>query len=442
MNLDEEKERANTAKAASRQVFLPPSQAYLDDERDAYEDDNFWEARGPDEREPLDPLMEAINQRWEEFSELEDYEAQIALFEKTLEEAELMDDDMAYDMLEAIYEAGKTRGHDGRFLGLLDALRERLPEIYADSASFYLELRIEHAIATGQTDKIALPAGDLDNISDDIDIIFRISDLLAYHGLLMPLLEIMRAAWSQARNSKKNPPPSADEIRVGTEYFEIFAALEQGLSLENDEAEIRQRLSAYSAASAENITRYIECLTGNHPKAWTRDDFILHKERWVNGNPVQQAVFFLSVEFIGDLRRKQDVPYTKGYLAQQALLTYLLGRYMDKFDEEEDAYNKHPKLRATSADGLCPDSASLEDYLGGLLGLFPQEHRTAALMEYLPSWLRFLEARGLIDAAQHEAALHPLRALFSEIMEEYENTDSPVVTGIRNSGLLPDESLS
>ena len=54
---------------------------------------------------PPDPHIEARNAafdaRWEEF-EKQDYEGQIALFLKTLDEKELMDDDMAFEMVDLL----------------------------------------------------------------------------------------------------------------------------------------------------------------------------------------------------------------------------------------------------------------------------------------------------------------------------------------------------
>jgi hypothetical protein len=45
--------------------------------------------------------MDAINARWDEFEEL-DAAGQSDLFVKTLDEPELMDDEMAFEMLSAI----------------------------------------------------------------------------------------------------------------------------------------------------------------------------------------------------------------------------------------------------------------------------------------------------------------------------------------------------
>ena len=48
--------------------------------------------------EPPDPHMEAINARWEAF-EAADYEGKLSLFTRSLAEPELMDGEMAFEML-------------------------------------------------------------------------------------------------------------------------------------------------------------------------------------------------------------------------------------------------------------------------------------------------------------------------------------------------------
>lgn len=61
---------------------------------------------------------------------------------------------------------------------------------------------------------------------------------------------------------------------------------------------------------------------------------------------------------------------------------------------------------------LVPDSERLELYLAGLLGMMNQlHHRAAALFEIIPSWLRFLELRGLVDTATRVQTLNEMEPL-------------------------------
>ena len=112
-------------------------------------------SKPPKPPKPPDPQMEAINARWEVFKAA-DYEGQIALFTATLEEPELMDDEMAFEMLNTIHSAALDPDQRDRFDGIVSTLRERLPEVYASSANYYLEWQITHACVQDRVD--ALPA--------------------------------------------------------------------------------------------------------------------------------------------------------------------------------------------------------------------------------------------------------------------------------------------
>ena len=51
----------------------------------------------------------------------------------------------------------------------------------------------------------------------------------------------------------------------------------------------------------------------------------------------------------------------------------------------------------------------------------PQFYKAAATFELLPAWLRFLESRGLIDAAQHRETHQTLQSLVPSMRQIWEN---------------------
>ena len=87
----------------------------------------------PRQPPPPDPRIQAINARWEEF-ETQHYEGRIALFLETLNDAELMDAEMAFEMLNTLYYESIEKYERDRFDGLMDTLRARLPDVYAQEA--------------------------------------------------------------------------------------------------------------------------------------------------------------------------------------------------------------------------------------------------------------------------------------------------------------------
>src|SRR5262249_53993615 len=98
----------------------------------------------PEPSPPPDPITQRAEIRWKEF-ESSTEEGRIALFLETLEDTELMTDDMAFEMLSRIHQDALNRGDRGRIPALVGALRERLPEVFDKSASYYLTWCLQDA---------------------------------------------------------------------------------------------------------------------------------------------------------------------------------------------------------------------------------------------------------------------------------------------------------
>jgi hypothetical protein len=53
-----------------------------------------------------------------------------------------------------------------------------------------------------------------------------------------------------------------------------------------------------------------------------------------------------------------------------------------------------------------------------------QPHRAAAAMELVPTWMRFLQAQGLIDAQLRKQTLDDLKPLAGELGKLFDKVDS------------------
>lgn len=408
------------------------------------------------EGKALDPRVEALDARWQEFEEL-DYEGQIALFLQTLDEdylavdgeddwvddegkTALMDAETAFAMLGAIHEQGIERGNDGRFVSLLESLRERLPEVYGQDAHYYLEWRIAHALATGQGGAIPALLDDLAETADrDIDIFNKVIEQLAYQGQLSILVEAMRRAWPRVKESDNIVPWGVAEFAEQAGTYEIFGVLERGLPDDGVEAELPSRIETYHEIDPEALTRYLGHITGRTQRSWIPGDFEFLERRSEAGDPQAENLFHLGVEFLGYLRREEGVSYPKGELARQQIQAYLLERSGKSPDSARGGKAKRSPPQSIPAAGLCPDRDTLEPYLARLMGsLFPQRYKAAALMDLMPAWLRFLESRRLIDAEQRESARVGLRELADPLRRIWEvyRFDPALLEGLKNSGLL------
>src|SRR5918992_1068556 len=86
---------------------------------------------------PPDLHTQAIKERWEAFEGC-DYEGRIQLFTQTLEEAKMMDGEMAFEMLSQLFQQSLEHRERDRFDALVGSLAERLPKVYAGEAHYFL----------------------------------------------------------------------------------------------------------------------------------------------------------------------------------------------------------------------------------------------------------------------------------------------------------------
>ena len=142
------------------------------------------------------PQLEVFEELLEEF-EAADCEDKFGIFSRTLDDPELMDEDMAYEMLQDLFDETVEHGERNRFDAMVENLRLRLPETYAAEAPFLVKWRIENALADARYGNLpdllkeqALLAGC------DIDLFNRTVEMSAYHGQLQALVDSMRIAWS------------------------------------------------------------------------------------------------------------------------------------------------------------------------------------------------------------------------------------------------------
>jgi len=151
----------------------------------------------------------------------------------------------------------------------------------------------------------------------------------------------------------------------------------------------------------------------------------------------RQNLHWLTNEFLGYLRRQEGIPYTKGELAREQILRYLVERYDGDLEAEQDIFatrRRPPKKRRPQATGdpgllFCPDHDTLDRFLVGLLGFpNPQYYKTAAMFELVPAWLRFLEGLDLIDPEWCEGAILELRGLATDLRKIWEeHTSDPTL---------------
>jgi hypothetical protein len=379
-----------------------------------------------------DPRLAAWDERWEEF-EAADYEEQVALFTRTLDEPGLMDGEMAFEMLNELYHQAVERQERDRFDALVAKLRERSPDVYAEEAHYLLDFLLTNALAAGRREAIPALARELaERADEDIDLFNNAVDQLAYHGHLSTLVEMMRLAWPKVQRSDEIISWGIEEFAERAADFEVFEYVEHHPRPDAHDPALRERLEPYVDFDLERLASFLAHLTGQAARPWTLSDFTFaHRRRPARQGRDEapegaQNLYYLSAEFLGYLRREEGVPYPKGELARKHLQRFILERHAGELEEGESLLEsemrprrRRPKTKPVQPEhALCPDRARFDRYLAGLIGFInPQHYDVAATFELTPAWLRFLQSRQLIDAKERVQTLEELSDLQSELLK-------------------------
>ena len=379
---------------------------------------------------PPDPHMDAIYARWSEFEEA-DEDLQPALFLKTLDEPELMDDEMAYGMLSAIFYNGPKSPESSRIEEFVGLLRERLPDVYAASRQFYLHWLILNANASHKPERLLELAGEIAEIAgDDVDIYSQVVHLLAYHGYLEALSKASRIAWPLIKVSKDIMWGQREYAIWGAKCV-LYQALERTPDLDGGDPQLIEQTKYFLDDLQPGwLKGYVDQTSGRASRNWSLSDFDIKPTKKTKANRKEtrdirqetnqttgeDALFKFSYEFVGYAHAHDGFSYTKAELARQNIVSYLIDRKAGRLETKELAKNKvqipdHP---------LCPDRNTLSRFLTGMLTMLNfQNYDVVATMELLPSWLRFLETRGLIEPARRESTIADIGNLHTELLSEF-----------------------
>jgi hypothetical protein len=393
---------------------------------------------------PSDLEAQDGDELWEAFKEA-DYEEKISLFEQTLEERELMDGGMAFNMLNEIYPEALEREERSRFDGLIGVLRESLPEVFAGDACYYLSWQLANVLATGQSKRVPEIMRELAPLGgDNIDTFNNVLDRLAYHGKLSVMVKSLRTAWPKVEESSDIVPWGIEEFSRRGFDCACFEYLEENPAVTAATPELLEQCEFFCENNPEGFESFLAHLTGRERRNWSMDDLKFENRRpsrrdfdgdedegeEPERDPGRQNLFYLTVEFLGYLRREEEISYARGEIGRTGLNEYLLERYAGDLTPQEDSSPADPfrgierrrrkKRRKLPRPEqlLHPDKATLDRYLARLLNFInPQHYKVAATFELVPAWLRFLELRGLLDAEGKAGILQDLTKLADQVID-------------------------
>lgn len=347
----------------------------------------------PPEPRPRSPEEAAREELWEAF-EAADAAEQPALFRRAITDG-LLNDDYAFEMLAHVHDKG-----DRALCGaLLEELQTAHPDLYAQSAPYYLEWQIADALAAGQLDHLPeLAAALADTAGDDLDQFYRSRDRLAYHGHLALLADTMARAWPLVRASDKYLPGVDEEFAAEAQQITMLAYLERTPAPRADDPALLAALEQFAPVEQpEVLADQLALIIGQEDRPWEH-----------TADSEHERINRLGFRFQGELVRHWGMPLGRAELGRVALVDYVIER--SDPDSSIARAVKRPKGKQKSAastapEGLCPDRESLDRYVAQKLNFLSSQLIEAAVtLEAVPAWLHFLHdqrlitAEGLVDA--------------------------------------------
>lgn len=224
------------------------------------------------------------------------------------------------------------------------------------------------------------------------------TDMLSYHNQLASLIHLLQTAHARLKAGK-----TASEWQLQTVTALLMDALVFQY-LESDPADsatappkLVAALQAIVPIEAEALNHYLAHLAGYMQYQWKLEHLAEHPP---------QNMAALMIEFLAFAYKEEGVAYGRSHLIRQLLPTYFVERRTGQL-------NPHP---------LAPDSDTLQRFLAKLLNYDPvRPYPAAALYTLLPTWLRFLQARGLLTPADAHATLDDLASLQGDLHTFFSN---------------------
>ena len=195
----------------------------------------------------------------------------------------------------------EERRPDARFAECVGALRERRPEVFDQSAHYYLSWCLRDALAEGRQEVVPSLARELAaRAGRDIDTFNRAREVLAYHGQLDVLVEALRIAWPLVKSSDNVVPWGISEFAEKGVNHEIFDYLEHTASPDPADAGLARPRPFLHRGAARGLSARIHRRPDGNVRAGV-----------AGGRLRPEAATEKNAATIGMTRRRKDRPQTR-----------------------------------------------------------------------------------------------------------------------------------
>jgi hypothetical protein len=251
----------------------------------------------------------------------------------------------------------------------------------------------------------------------------------------------MRIGWPLVRESDNVMGWAIGEFAEAGAAYEMYAYLESATSPDPSNGELLERIRYFvEDPRLDYVAEFIGDVSGQLAGTWNVADFVLsppkkprRRDDWDDEDnedddtPEDRGsrnLFRLITQFVGHLRRVEQVPYPRGELIRHTLHGYFIDRHRGDLNPRLSMLEQamHPKKKLPPppkpSHPLCPERVTFDVCIGQMFGFMSmQHHKAAALFEVIPAWLRFLQSKDLIDDAQRTRTLEELRPIHESVLK-------------------------
>lgn len=248
---------------------------------------------------------------------------------------------------------------------------------------------------------------------------------LKYHGQIRPLIEVMKIAWPNIKDSSKYFDWARDEFAGDLMELMLVDYLENAADPYADDPQLIETTTFLFPWKENWLAWFIPAVTQPRLGGWSPADFLedIGSETWMNQFNI------LQIEFIG-MQWRNGIPLTRGLMAWQkwSQIFHAQVKSSRKSGKKTDA---HDLSRL-----LIPQSNQMDKILGESFSMIGGEpYEVTAALELIPPYLNFLEGLGLIKATEKHQALQKTRPLVEQmprIMKYYEG-DPITIENLHNA---------
>lgn len=256
-------------------------------------------------------------------------------------------------------------------------------------------------------------------VVEETAVFHHTTDMLSYHNQLGSLSHLLQTAHTRLKAVKTASEWQRQTVTALLMDALIFRFLE---SDPTDSAtappELLAALQAIVPVEAEALNRYLAHLAGYTQYQW-------ELEHLAEYPPQNMAA--LMIEFLAFAYKEAEVAYGRSHLVRQLLPTYFVEQRTGQLNPRQDLGDLMRQGRPIprpkpNPHPLAPDSDTLQRFLAKLLNYDPvRPYPAAALFTLLPTWLRFLQARGLLTPTEADTTLKDLASLKGDLHTFFSN---------------------